>query len=899
MFPAEHRAARPRGRREPVPVYNHASCPDPERPADTPSDPRPVRRQAIRLALAFPFFLLPVPLTVAAPDVYAGYGLHLRVALAAAALGGGLALLNSDAGRRWTPRLGRWLVLLALTAMLATAATSIARGVDVVVVVLTGILSGAERWEPAPFLFNPWARLAVAALLLTMLARIDRADGLRRTLAAVIAVPAAGALSAALEVTLGWNAAACVLVVLAALAAALVRADGRRLELVTAAATVLGSTALLASVGALVTLSGSEGTGPEAASLGPLVLGAFVGALVGFAAWRWLPRLQRFVPHPFAVPRASWLPLMTALPLLGVAATSAALVGAALAALLVGSAEGGPDLPLGRGPLFVLIGLALLRQLVWAGSDPARRARARGVGASIWAVLVLAELGAALSDGLRGPGWLLAAAVALGSLFVRGPAWGARVGLLPAGVVVGPAALGLLLVNLAGLHLPGAAVVAVGALAGAVLVRTIEPRLLERVDDVGLASARLLLLLSGILPIFVGIAFGLSPAFVIGAAVALFVLPRLAGRPLALPIAAWMLFYVCFASVMVFKEGPSGGTCAKLQDDGATPLLRRHELGPVYRGTQPYDAHLLPGTDLLLVSFKRIDKTGGFVEARPLSDLSLLGRLDTKREGGALWPERFAQRPGRPEAIVQLIGAGAHAMWFLEARAGAAGAPPRIIHHQTIDIPWEPSNPVVDEARQRLVLSYVPNWNSNNPLLEVWDTDSGVATSRTPNPSYRVQMADYVALDSGSGNYWVPAMVDLLRFTVVEVAGEGLRPLRRLDPLHPSVGMAADSARDRILLTNPVAGTLELWRLSTLEHLQSVRVGRFPRDLEYDAGRGLVHVAAYGDGRATTLRLDGGRLDVVRRTSVGPLFRGLGLDRDSGRLFAATGCGVFELEAGP
>jgi hypothetical protein len=386
-----------------------------------------------------------------------------------------------------------------------------------------------------------------------------------------------------------------------------------------------------------------------------------------------------------------------------------------------------------------------------------------------------------------------------------------------------------------------------------------------------------------------------AAAFAVAAAPRPGPLARLPRLPLV--VAAWGLFHVGFAVVMVFKGGPSEARCAAVEaSSAATPILRHYDQDEDYEATHAYDVIPVLAADSVLVSFKRINLEGGFLEMRPLRQPELRHRVETSRDDGALWPERFARLPGPAHVLVQLIGARAHGLWTVAVERDEQRRVPRLKVLRQASLRWEPANPAIDARRGRVVMAYVPNWKTDNPLLEVLDLVSLVPTERTPEPARRIQMADFVAVDALAGRYYVPALLDLLRFAVVEVDAEGLQPLRTLETFHASVGIAADARRDRLWLTNPVAGTVEAWRLSDGVRVASVPAGRFPRDLEYDAPRGRLHVGAYGDGRVFSWQVGGeAELELLQADEAGPLLRGIGLDPVSGRLFAASGCGVYEL----
>ena len=54
-------------------------------------------------------------------------------------------------------------------------------------------------------------------------------------------------------------------------------------------------------------------------------------------------------------------------------------------------------------------------------------------------------------------------------------------------------------------------------------------------------------------------------------------------------------------------------------------------------------------------------------------------------------------------------------------------------------------------------------------------------------------------------------------------------------------------------------------------------------------------MANYGDGAVIGFRTDGEQVVETKRAHVGSLLRGVGIDPSTGTVYAASGCGVFEV----
>jgi len=860
-------------------------------------------------AIALPFFGLPIPLTIAAPDVWAGYSVHLQSAAGLAMLGAALGAVTWRL-RAWDPdgadaapalRLaGRWLLAL-LVARVATGASTLAlRAPALAVAAGWGVVVG----EPPP---ETAGLPAIAAGALLLFRAGASPYPVRSRLVAALALTVWPALLWGM-VWFGLPVAPGVLQPLGLLALA---AAWGRLPVPPRAWAGLSGVG-----GAWVGVAGGAAAAQSAMAVPNAVLsipwtwpglGGAIGAGVGAGAalgleFAWAKRPRWTVP---AAPRWSQLlGAVTMLPLAAGSAAAAVLCASAWAGLLGGApaSGGGPQLPIVPPLAAIPWALLLLARFGRAGLDAERLPLARAAAALGWASLVAAS---AVGRGAMGP-FVVAGAVCLASAALPSARLAplARAGLVPTGLLAGPAAWAYLQANALG-WAPGRSSIPVGALAGALAALAIEAWLRrQRGGVLAVLGGRALLLLSPMLPMFVGIALGIEPGVMAAAAVGAAVAVLLPGRgplkrlPALPPVAGlWLLFHVGFAVVMTFKNGPSADACAAVENTtAATPIIRHYDQDEEYTATHAYDVIPVLEANSVLVSFKRINLQGGFLEMRPLDHPKLRHRVDTSREGGALWPERFVRMPGAAEVLVQLIGAHAHGLWQVGVEPDPVNRVPRLVRRREASLKWEPANPAIDVRRNRVVMAYVPNWKTDNPLLEVIDLATLSPTGRTPEPRRRIQMADFVAVDEAAGRYYVPALLDLLRFAVVEIDADTLEPLRTLDTFHATVGIAADQRRDRLWLTNPIAGTVEAWRLSDGTRVGSVPAGRFPRDLEYDAARGRLHVGSYGDGRVFTWQLGGdAEFTVLQDEPVGPLLRGIGQDPRTGRLFAASGCGVYEL----
>ncbi|MCO4773246.1 MAG: hypothetical protein KDA24_24645 [Deltaproteobacteria bacterium] len=882
-------------------------------------------RRVLAWIVGVPFFLLPVPLTVDAPDIFGGYAIHARQGALFALLGlvcglvavygarGLVALRARPTAYRTSVGVAWLLGLLLLALLLATAASGAGRQLAR----FLGALPLGLEQRHAPDFPHP----AVVASLLLVMGRLTwaRADTVApvRALAVVAVVLQGGAWLHANRFTTAEIPLGVLLLGAAALAGGWPWLRGTR-----SAGNALAWGAVLGALFAPWLGVATRMVAPlSLLPSGPPVRAvAVTGALLATAWTAWV--LRRFLQESgddgvSFVARglrrlAARAPLLLALLVLALVTSTLAMLSGGLLVELFGAPAPGrwapTDLPhfnvLAWWVLLLGLGAGLrtradaVRLMAGVSSGFALLTVGRSVRVAapahaftVLVVIALLMLAAVLAlPRLRGG----LARVLLGALLWAGP------------LVAAPLVVRYLIAIVAGGQVGPGVCVAVGVLLSAPI-----PWLVLRVDSEELVDlpslvVRLpLLSVALVLPIYVTVHAGLRPGTFALTVVLLFALvvgTRLSAGPLArlprLPVsvAAWLLFYAGFLQTAVFKLGPGEAQCASIvENTTARVLLSRHAEGGEYLEVYPYDAVPLPGGDVVLASFKRIDKRGGFVEVMDPAAPETRARTRVQREGtgGPLWPERIVTDPTSGRALVQVIGVGAHGMWELVPDAANSLAPVTV--GRRIPLQYEPGNPAVDAERRTLAVTYVPNREGGNPLVEVFDLDTLAPRGNTGGATSRMmQMADFVETDRGTGFHYAPTLFDFVRFGVVEVRPD-LALGRHRETFHPVIGLAADPSTRRLFLTNPLAGVMEVLDLETLEVVQTLDVGTFPRDVAHDPGRNRLYVANYGDGSVVTFSTEGGRLEELARADVGWLLRGLGVDEGSGRVVAASGCGVFEV----
>jgi hypothetical protein len=871
-----------------------------------------------------PWFVLPVPLTVDAPDVYGGYAIHVRQAVALAAVGLALGLVDLyggagvEAARRRPALLRRARSLLALpaVALALVAAAGLGFLASQWAAVFDLVQLGVDRpWAPPP----PVPAAAPALAILVLRALWDpggRTPALR--LLGVLAWALVAVMASQLVLVAGGPGLplAGLGMVAAAIGWPRLVAAPRGDVAFAAGVRVLGA---LVAGAAAVRVAGPWAQWGGGWVLAPAAaVGAAVGAALGEALCRWAAREGGDGPARVARALGAGVvaaPLLAALWAFGSVLTT---LGFLVAHLLVELLSLLPPESLARWqepraqPPLALAWAILLLRLGWQARSPAGVLRFGAGLAAGWSALVLGRV-ALLAGGWRLSLWLggisaalvVAAAFAFAALDPARPRHrlALRVAFASAAALALPLALryGEALIwggdGAVGPVLAGVALAAAGAwwLPIERLVRPAPARSVVRALVLRLPLAAVALVIPTYVIVYQGIdpgGFSAVLAAVLALAVASVAL-RSRGLPAPPPVAVlWLLFYAGFVLTMRFKDGPSAEDCAAVVRAGeARVLIDRHGEGGDYASVHPYDALGDPRTGRVLASFKRWDKRGGFVESIDPHAPASRQRLVVRREGegGPLWPERMEQDAATGRVLTQVIGVGNHGLWELDP------SPSGLSVRRKLGLRYEPANPWIDAARRRLVLSYVPNRAGGNPLAEVFDLDTLEPLRATSTGGRKMQMADFVTGDPLSERLYVPALFDFARFAVVEIDAATMAHTRHLELFHPAIGVAVDPEARRLFVTNPIAGRLDVYSLDTWTRTQSLRTGAFPRDVAFDPARRRLWVADYGDGAVIAYRTDGAEVAETSRAHVGALLRGVGIDPSTGLAYAASGCGVFEV----
>ena len=379
--------------------------------------------------------------------------------------------------------------------------------------------------------------------------------------------------------------------------------------------------------------------------------------------------------------------------------------------------------------------------------------------------------------------------------------------------------------------------------------------------------------------------------------------------PISIAVSLWLLFYASFSGVVYFKNGPNQESCTGvIKSTSARVLLDRFGEGGDYPSGMPYDLLTDASGQWLVTTFKRFDDRGGWIEVIDVDQPELRTRTTTKprRKSSPFWPERFVLNPTTGRFYFGMLGIDAYELWEMELRTSPETSTPHLQLLRSVPMDWEPSYPDIDAQRGLLIQSYLSagveaseRREVEQPLVQRIDLQSLEAKdSWSMGPDVQ-EMSEFVKVHPVSHDYYVPGYFDLVRFALVEVDGETLSLKRHKDTFHPTIALGFDASGDRMYVTNSLGGTLEQYDLVSFERTATVRSGAFPRDLVVDPNRQRVFVGNYSEGTVVEFDISGPSPVSLTTTEVGPLLRGITIHPESGIVYAASSCGVFQINQGP
>ncbi|MCC6157754.1 MAG: hypothetical protein IT350_06845 [Deltaproteobacteria bacterium] len=340
--------------------------------------------------------------------------------------------------------------------------------------------------------------------------------------------------------------------------------------------------------------------------------------------------------------------------------------------------------------------------------------------------------------------------------------------------------------------------------------------------------------------------------------------------------------------------GSTDTTCEQVE---ASPFLRpiitraqivdRSEVEDAF----PYDVKSDPAADRLFFTLKQ--RRSGFLKmpwkpavpndaigATSFSspDFSSAALIPISSESTGTYPQRITVDPGRGRIYVVVLDVdGDHTVRVIEYRNG-------FTQLAEIRPGYEPIRVYLDEARNRLlILNY-------EGAVGVYDRDTFKQTLyRKVSRALFMSLIDTFVHQPERKVYYASSISG----EFLMLSEEFLAPLIERNIKIPTIGLDYDPVTDRVYAAGTLTREIAVLNGETLELEKTIPTGTTVRELYLDLNRRLIITAGYTDGRLDLIGLD----DHETRASVklGRLARSIHFETGSGRVFAASGCGLFEV----
>ncbi len=347
-------------------------------------------------------------------------------------------------------------------------------------------------------------------------------------------------------------------------------------------------------------------------------------------------------------------------------------------------------------------------------------------------------------------------------------------------------------------------------------------------------------------------------------------------------------------SMGVNAYGSTDATCEQIE---ASPFLRpivtrkmiadRPEIDDAF----PYDVKSDPAADRLFFTLKQ--RRSGFLKLpwRPdepndaigvtsfgAPDFATATLIHVSTDSTGTYPQRITVDASRGRIYVVVLDVdGDHTIRVIDYRNG---------FQQIADIRprYEPIRVYLDEPRNRLlILNY-------EGAVGVYDRDTFEQTLyRKVSRALFMGLIDTFVHHPERRAYYASSVSG----EFLMLSEEFLAPLIERNIKIPTIGLDYDPVTDRVYAAGTLTREVAVLNGETLELDKTIPTGTTVRELYLDLKRRLIITAGYTDGRLDLIGLD----DHETRASVevGRLARSIHLERDTGRVFAASGCGLFEV----
>jgi len=350
----------------------------------------------------------------------------------------------------------------------------------------------------------------------------------------------------------------------------------------------------------------------------------------------------------------------------------------------------------------------------------------------------------------------------------------------------------------------------------------------------------------------------------------------------------WLTGCASLAFFHAFKAGPPDTVCERVgRTPGVVPLygIGRIREAEGLSGSMPYDLAADVGEGALFVSLKRTDGLRGAVARVDLSGRDPVSMIpvDEKTPGVRLFPERMAVDPVRKEVYTLLLGSPRHMLHV--ASYGGGGW----VEERVLPLEGEPNHIFLDRERGILVVLFAGSGTDGLAAFRTgtWEEVRRIGSDRITG------CAQFAALDRPHGRFYFTN----IGFSPLHEADDALEGILRKKSLAlPLVGIAVRQEPHVLYVSSPVSRDVKIADPESLAYVGAIPTGGGLAEIEIDEARGRLYVADYG-GSLSVYSLEDHRL--LRRFFLGRMLRSITLDPATGRLFACSGCGVFEIVPDP
>jgi len=352
------------------------------------------------------------------------------------------------------------------------------------------------------------------------------------------------------------------------------------------------------------------------------------------------------------------------------------------------------------------------------------------------------------------------------------------------------------------------------------------------------------------------------------------------------------------------RVAPPASSCAKLADTQHRRCLlsmKQYRKLEYLSGALPYDAIMDADENALFVSFKNLSGYGSILrmDADTGKVSNYIVTRNDKFPGKMLYPERLCINRLTKHLFSTTKSMNNFQILDVDYSKGGIKLADRI-KFKNLEVTSCEVNPLTGEV---YVIFLGP------PYSQIISFDGKTGKTAAPIRFGELGYADYFSLNPADKRIVVPSLDPIREFDVYDVHNprdsniETLRKPIRLPislpgglkfsiPI-PTFGIAADTRANKFFFTCPFLKLVFETDGTNFRIQRTLFAGSFPRKLAFNSRQNLLLVANYSGGSVDMI--DTRSWKIVERHNVGKLVRSVRVDEQTGRNFAATACGVFEL----